>query len=82
MASERLTPITKSASRSALVLTPAVAGFFAASILDSATNKRQKKADSHNQEIVKLPFVRRGTLEDQKFTILRSTMWPKRPMLA
>jgi hypothetical protein len=48
-ASERHTPITNSASRSALVLTPAVAGFFAASILDSATNKRQKKADRHNQ---------------------------------
>lgn len=46
---ERLTPITRSASRSALVLTPAVAGFFAALIVDSAANKGQKKTDSHNQ---------------------------------
>jgi hypothetical protein len=38
-ASERLTPITKSASRSALALTPAVAGFFAAPMVNSATNK-------------------------------------------
>jgi hypothetical protein len=44
-----LVPITKSASRSALVLTPAVAGFFAAFIVDSATNKGQKKRQSHNQ---------------------------------
>lgn len=43
-----LVSITRSASRSALVLTPAAAGFFAAPMVDAATKEAQKK---ENQEV-------------------------------